>query len=180
MSDVPETDDRAPADVVGGLVSRVLELAATWPRWDGRPIPADDRVYTPHKAIRRVGDHLVDHLAEIEARLAGVPTIPDHWHASAITTPADLAAFTPDDLDEARSRLTRLSQIFAVRLGRLSDAELDRRDGDGWSVRQIAFHLEGSMYYAEAVGNLESARSDLSDEPSRASASAVGDPGAAR
>jgi hypothetical protein len=32
MSDVPETDDRAPADVVGGLVSRVLELAATWPR----------------------------------------------------------------------------------------------------------------------------------------------------
>ena len=150
MSDVPETDDRAPADVVAEMISGVLSLAETWPRWDGTPRP-----FTPHKAIRRVADHLVDHLAEIEARRAGVPTIPDHWHASAITTPADLAPFTGDDLDEARSRLTRLSQIFAVRLRSFSDAELDRRDGDAWSVRQIAFHLEGSLYYAESVGRLD-------------------------
>jgi len=114
----------------------------------------DDRIYSPHKAIRRVTDHLVDHLAEMEARLAGVPTIPDRWHASAITTPADLARFTQEDLDEARSRLTRLGQIFAIRLQRLSDAELDRRDAGAWSVRQIAFHLQESLYYADAVGRL--------------------------
>lgn len=71
-----------------------------------------DRVYTSHKAIRRVADHL----AEIEARLASVPTIPDHWHASAITTPADHAPFTADDLDKARSRLIHLAQVFDVRL----------------------------------------------------------------
>ncbi|RKN20137.1 hypothetical protein D7147_14740 [Micromonospora musae] len=154
MSDTPLTDARNPADVVTGMVQQVLEMAQTWTHWDGQPRPVDDRVYTPHKAIRRVTDHLIDHLAEIEARIAGVPTIPDHWHASAITTPADLAPFTPEDLDEARSRLTRLAQIFEVRLRRLSDAELDQRQGDAWSIRQIAFHQEESLYYAKAIGSL--------------------------
>jgi hypothetical protein len=154
VSDSPSTDDRDPADVVADMISQVLDLAQTWTGWDGKPLPADDRIYSPHKAIRRVTDHLIDHLAEIEARLAGVPTIPDHWHASAITTPADLALFTPEDLDEARSRLTRMSQIFEVRLRRLSATDLDRKEGDAWSVRQIAFHLQESLYYAEAVGRL--------------------------
>jgi hypothetical protein len=154
MSDTPVTDDRKPADVVADMIFRVLELAQTWTSWDGEPRPVDDRIYSPHKAIRRVTDHLIDHLAEMEARLVGVPTIPDRWHASAITTPADLAPFTHEDLDEARSRLTRLGQIFAIRLQQLSDTELDRRDADAWSVRQIAFHLHESLYYAEAVGRL--------------------------
>ncbi|MEV4754536.1 hypothetical protein AB0J86_05370 [Micromonospora sp. NPDC049559] len=154
MSDTPSTDARNPADVVTGMVHQVLELAQTWTHWDGEPRSADDRLYSPHKAIRRVADHLVDHLAEIEARIAGVPTIPDRWHASAITTPADLAPFTPEDLDEARSRLTRLAQIFEIRLQQFSDAALDHRQGDAWSVRQIAFHLEGSLYYAKAIGIL--------------------------
>lgn len=123
------------------------------------PRTVDGRIYTPHKAVRRVADHLVDHLAEIEARVARVPTIPDAWHASASTTPADLAPFTQDDLDEARSRLTRLAQIFEVRLSALTDAELDRRDGEAWSPRQIAFHLEESLYYADAVGDLRAASS---------------------
>jgi hypothetical protein len=136
------------------MVARVLALAETWTAWDGGPRRVDERIYTPHKAVRRVADHLLDHLAEIEARLAGVPTIPDAWHASASTTPADLAPFTPDDLDEARSRLTRLAQVFDVRLKALTEAELDRRAGDTWSPRQIAFHLEESLYYADAVGDL--------------------------
>jgi hypothetical protein len=154
MSDAPMSDDRHPADVVTSMVSRVLEMAQTWTSWNGELRAVDDRVYSPHKAIRRVADHLIDHLAEIEARIAGVPTIADRWHASAMTTPADLAPFTPEDLDEARSRLTRLAQIFEVRLQRLSDAELDRREAGAWSVRQIAFHLEESLYYAKAMGNL--------------------------
>ena len=71
---------------------------------------------------------------------------------------ADLAAFTAADLDEARSRLTRLAQIFDVRLRALSETQLDRRDGEAWSPRQIAFHLTESAYYAESVGDLSSAR----------------------
>jgi hypothetical protein len=154
MSEGPRVDGRHPADVVTGLVVRVLALAETWPAWDGEPRPVGDRIYTPHKAIRRVADHLIDHLAEIEARLAGVPTIPDAWHASASTTAADLAPFTSVDLDEARSRLTRLAQVFDVRLRALTEAELDLREGDAWSARQVAFHLEESIYYANAVGDL--------------------------
>ena len=141
------------------MVDHVLDLAATWPGWDGRPfeVPVEGepaRTYTPHKAIRRVADHLVDHLAEMEARLAGQPTEPDRWHASAITTPGDLAAFTADDLDEARSRLRRLALIWGVRLRSLSDEQLDERTGGAWSVRQLAFHLSESSFYADSVGSL--------------------------
>jgi hypothetical protein len=155
----PETDDRDPAALVTGMVAHVLRLAQTWPRWDGQPVttPVDGeapRIYTPHKAIRRVADHLVDHLAELEARLAGQPTEPDHWHASAITTPADLAAFTVEDLDEARSRLERLALIWAVRLRSLTAQQLDQRSGTAWSPRQLAFHLADSAFYADSVGSL--------------------------
>ncbi|MEV0975558.1 hypothetical protein [Streptomyces sp. NPDC049915] len=144
--------DRTPAQAVTGMVDHVLALAAGWTAWDGTPTHVDDRVYTPHKAIRRVADHLVDHLAELEARLAGEPPLPDHWHASTVTTPADLAPFTREDLDEARSRLTRLARVWAVRLDALTDEQLDESPGDGWSFRELALHTAGSAYYADAVG----------------------------
>ncbi|MEV6998187.1 hypothetical protein AB0N62_10915 [Streptomyces sp. NPDC093982] len=149
-----ETARLTPAGAVTGMVDHVLTLAATWPNWDGTPARVDDRVYTPHKAIRRVADHLIDHLAELEARLAGEEPQPDHWHASSITSEADLAPFTPQDLDEACSRLTRLARIWADRLDALSDDQLDDSPGEGWSFRELARHLEGSTYYADAVGDL--------------------------
>ncbi|WP_217167431.1 hypothetical protein [Streptomyces sp. AC512_CC834] len=148
------TSTLTPVDAVTGMVEHVLGLAATWTHWDGEPAHVDDRVYTPHKAIRRVADHLVDHLAELEARLAGEETQPDHWHASVITTEADRAPFTGEDLDEARSRLTRLARIWANRLDALTDEQLDQSPGEGWSFRELAVHLGGSVYYADAVGDL--------------------------
>lgn len=155
----------APAALVLGAVARALDLAGTWTAWDGRPLAFDDRVYTPHKAIRRIADHLVDHLAELEARLAGGEPQPDHWHASATTTPADLAPFTVEDLDEARSRLLRLGRIWADRLGALSDAQLDRSPGQGWSFRLLAAHVAGSLgYYAGAVGRLGAAARSENEE----------------
>nr|WP_051778502.1 hypothetical protein [Kitasatospora phosalacinea] len=151
-----ERDD--PAAQVTGAVARALDLAATWTAWDGRPLVVDGRVYTPHKAVRRIADHLVDHLAEWEARLVGREPQPDHWHASATTTPADLAPFTAEDLDEARSRLVRLGRIWADRLGAADDAQLDRSPGRGWSFRLLATHVAGSLdYYAGAVGRLGTA-----------------------
>ncbi|MEV4046279.1 hypothetical protein [Streptomyces sp. NPDC049744] len=144
----------APADAVTGMVDHVLALAATWTRWDGTPAHVDGRVYTPHKAVRRVADHMVDHLAELEARLAGEETQPDHWHASLVTTDADHARFTAEDLDEARSRLTRLARIWANRLDALTDEQLDHSPGEGWSFRELATHLAESAYYADAVGDL--------------------------
>jgi len=156
----PEVDDRHPADVVTAAVDHVLELAATWPRWDGAPfeVPVEGeppRTYTPHKVIRRVADHLVDHLAELEARAAGRPTEPDAWHGSMVTTPADLAPFTAADLDEARSRLRRLAQLWDIRLRALSDRELDTARAGAWTARQLAFHVaDAGAFYAGSVGDL--------------------------
>jgi hypothetical protein len=154
-----KADDRHPAEVITAMVDRVLEIASTWPAWDGQPfvVPMEDeppRTYTPHKAIRRVADHLLDHLAEVEARLADQPPEPDHWHASAITTGADLAAFTPEDLDEARSRLRRLALIWDVRLRSLTDEQLDAPSGEAWTLRQVALLLGDSDFYAKSVGAL--------------------------
>ena len=64
------------------------------------------------------------------------------------------AAFTADDLDEARSRLRRLALIWEVRLRSLSDQQLDEKQGDAWTLRQVAFHLAGSVFYADSVGML--------------------------
>lgn len=150
----PIVDDRAPADVVTEMVDHVLKVAETWPAWDGRPIMTGDRSFAPHKAIRRVTDHMIDHLAQMEARIAGVESFPDRWHASAITTDTDLVKFTQQDLDEARSRLTRLAQVWALRLNSLTEAQLDSAPAGDWTIRQIAFHVAESRDYADAVGEL--------------------------
>ncbi|MFE7593919.1 hypothetical protein ACFU6K_31390, partial [Kitasatospora sp. NPDC057512] len=154
----PPTEDLGKAELaalVPEMVAYVLDRAAGWTAWDGRPIVnADGRTYAPHKAVRRIADHLVDHLAELEARLVGEPTEPDHWHASNVTTPADLALFTTADLDEARSRLTRLAGIWSRRVAALPDERLDDSPGTGWSFRQIVCHVSGAgYYYADSVGS---------------------------
>jgi hypothetical protein len=118
------------------------------------PIPSDDRVYTPHKAVRRVADHMLDHLAQINARRSGMSQRPDTWHGSFMTTPSDMATFGEQDVDEARSRLLRLRDLWLMLLDDCDDQALDERPGGDWSVREIAFHVAESVYYAEAVGKL--------------------------
>jgi hypothetical protein len=152
----PATDDRDPAGLVTAAVDAVLATAETWLAWDGRPVHRDGNAWTPHKAIRRVADHLLDHLAEIECRLAGQPTIPDRWHGRMVTTDADFARFTEIDLDEATSRLTRLAACYAARLSGLGPAELDAQppvEGE-WTLRQVVHHVSNVTYYAEAVGEI--------------------------
>jgi hypothetical protein len=145
-----------PGVVVETTVERCLELAATWIHWDGRPYVSEggDRIYTPHKAIRRIGDHIVDHLAEVEALLAGVPTQPDEWHGSLVTFESDWARFTEGDLEEARQRLPRLARTFALRLAAAGPDEWDAPRGENWTLRTIADHLTGLLWYAEQVGDL--------------------------
>ncbi|MGW2867224.1 hypothetical protein [Kitasatospora sp. NPDC001225] len=161
----PDLDKAELAALVPEMVAYVLALAVGWTAWDGRPIVnVDGRTYAPHKAVRRITDHLVDHLAEVEARLVGEPTEPDHWHASNATTPADLAPFTTADLDEARSRLTRLAGIWSRRVAALPDERLDDSPGTGWSFRQIVCHVsEAGYYYADSVGSLAGARGGAAD-----------------
>src|ERR1700710_96288 len=75
-----------PARGVVESVGRTLELTRTWLSWDGRPFVTDDgaRIYTPAKVVRRAADHLIDHLAEVEALRAGAAARPDGWHGSLV------------------------------------------------------------------------------------------------
>ena len=145
-----------PGTAVVAAVDECLAVAATWLAWDGRPRVSEDgdRIYTPHKAVRRIADHVVDHLAEVEALLAGVPTRPDGWHASLVTFDADWARFTEGDLEEARERLTRLARTFELRLAAAGADAWDAPRTPNWTLREIADHLTGVRWYAEQVGRL--------------------------
>lgn len=71
-----------------------------------------------------------------------------------VTTPADVAPFTKEDLDEARSRLRRLAQTWDARLRALSDEQLDAASGGAWTLRQVTFHVAESGFHADSVGDL--------------------------
>jgi hypothetical protein len=150
-------DERGnPGEAVEEAVRRCLVLVDTWIHWDGRPRVSEDgdRVYTPAKAVRRIADHLVDHLAEVEALLAGVATQPDEWHASLVTLESDWARFTEVDRDEAHQRLPRLARTLSLRLAAAGPGEWDRPRDASRTLREIADHLTGVLWYAEQVGDL--------------------------
>jgi hypothetical protein len=153
-SDLPDTDNRDPGSLVPNAVDEVLALAQTWLAWDGVGRYGDENVWTPYKALRRVTDHLLDHLAEVDALLVGAPTIPDTWHGRTLTLDADWARFTEADLDESRSRLRRYAELYRLRLAALSEAELDRDRSPAWTIRQIVHHVSNVTYYAHQLGDL--------------------------
>lgn len=144
----------ASAAIAEGI-ARTLALARTWLSWDGQPRLAEDgeRIFTPHKAIRRHVDHLIDHLAQVEALLAGAQPEPDGWHGSRVTLASDLAPFTEAELNEARQRLARLAKIYALRLNAVPLPAWDEPRGTGWTIRQIIEHVSPA-WYAEQVGEL--------------------------
>ena len=137
------------------MVEHVLRLAATWTRWDGRPRPIDDRVYTPHKAIRRVADHMLDHIAQLEAHLTGTAPV-----AGSVARLDDHDGSGPRPLrwsDASMKRgaaCPRLAQLWRLRLAQVPPEELDRAEGDAYTPREMAFCAVGSTYYADAIGEL--------------------------
>jgi hypothetical protein len=151
----PSTDDRDPATLIPAAVAEILDVAETWMGWDGSPVYSDGNAWTPHKALRRVADHLLDHLAEIECRLAGRPTLPDQWHGRKVTTDADFARFTEIDLDEATSRLAHLAACYQARLDGLDAQTLDHRPDEAtWTIREVVHHVSHVTGYADEMGRL--------------------------
>jgi hypothetical protein len=154
-SEYPPVSDADMVDMVEKAVFHVLDVAETWLAWNGAPVHADGNTWTPHKALRRVTDHLIDHLAEIQCRLHGLATIPDRWHGRKLTLDADWARFTEADLDEATSRLTRLAVTYEAVLSGLDDEQLDHRpDQRTWTIREVVHHVSNVTYYADQVGRL--------------------------
>ena len=147
-----------PAAVVAASVDECLRLARTWHAWDGRPIAGTvdgmPNTWTPHKALRRITDHLIDHLHEVEALLAGAEAVPDTWRGRFVTVDADWARFTEADYDEASSRLRRLGRMYVLRYAAAGASAWDSPRGEAWTLREIAEHVAGVSYYAEQVGSL--------------------------
>jgi hypothetical protein len=147
-----------PARLVAEGVEKSLSIAMTWHAWDGRPIAgtADGRpnVWTPAKALRRITDHLIDHLHEVQALLAGAEPLPDEWHGRFVTLDSDWGRLTEPDFDEASSRLRRLARTYLLTYEMAGQEAWDASRSPAWTLREIAEHVSGVSAYAEYVGNL--------------------------
>jgi hypothetical protein len=150
--------DPNPGQLVADGVAECLALARTWHGWDGRPIARTidgiPNTWTPHKALRRITDHLVDHLHEVEALLAGATPLPDEWHGRSVTLDADWARFTEPDYAEACSRLRRLGRWYVLRFETAGAEAWDLPHPGAWTLREIATHVANVSYYAQQVGEL--------------------------
>jgi hypothetical protein len=154
----PDRGRANPGLLVAASVEDCLGFARTWHAWDGRPVAGTvdghPNTWTPHKALRRIADHLLDHLHQVEALLAGAEPLPDEWHGRRVTLDADWARFTEPDYDEACSRLRRLARWYVLRYEAAGAAAWDEPRAGAWTLREIAEHVAGVRYYAEQVGAL--------------------------
>jgi hypothetical protein len=80
----------------------------------------------PLKALRRITDHLLDHLAEIEATLAGQPTVPDGWHGRAVTLESDRAQPSGNRILVSALHVRAPTLRAVVRAGESSTRIVDR------------------------------------------------------
>jgi hypothetical protein len=142
---------------------------------DARPAPltapasVSRFTYTPRKALRRVLDHALDHLNQIDQWLAwqhhGVVPVPtDGWVPSTVTLPDDRLPLAPADLDAWLWRIDQATRLVVQRAAGLSRAELDWRPPDGgWPLRRVLHHLARSeRLYAAALDEAL-----LGDDPAR-------------
>lgn len=103
--------------------------------------------YTPRTILRRVLDHALDHLNQIDQWLAWqqqgiVPTPTDGWASSDDTMPEDFQPLSPKELQSWLWRIDLSLGMVAHRAGQLSDQQLDWTPSDGdWSLRHVLRHL---------------------------------------
>lgn len=115
----------------------------------------EEHSYTPRKILRRVLDHVLDHLNQIEQWLAWqqqglVPTPTDGWATSGETLPEDLRPLSSAELHAWLWRIDVAVGLIAQRAQHLSSEQLDWAPPDGgWTLRQALHHLAGAeVYYA--------------------------------
>lgn len=149
-----------PAREVPSVMTKELFHRLT----DAQPMPLTNpaRVgrytYTPRKILRRVLDHGLDHLNQIDQWLAWrghgvVPTATDGWVPSTVTLPDDRLPLAQADLDAWLWRIDQTVRLVVQRAAALSEAELDWLPPDGhWPLRRVLHHLARSeQLYAAAL-----------------------------
>src|SRR5215813_5216749 len=106
--------------------------------------------YTPRKPLRRVLDHALDHLNQIDQwqrwRSDGVVPVPtDGWVPSTVTLPEDRLPLTAADLNAWLWRIDQAIRLLTQRAARLSDDDLDWQPPDGgWPLRRVLHHVARS------------------------------------
>jgi len=128
---------------------------------DARPAPLSASggvhryTYTPRKALRRVLDHTLDHLNQIDQWLAWrndgkVPTPTDGWVPSTVTLLGDLLPLSQPDLEAWLWRIDQSARLLVQRAAGLTEAELDwEPPDDGWPLRRVFHHVARSeLLYA--------------------------------
>jgi hypothetical protein len=120
--------------------------------------------YTPRKALRRVLDHALDHLNQIDQwlewrRRGVVPTPTDGWVPSTVTLPDDRLALGPADLDAWLWRIDQAVRMLVHRARGLTPEELDWAPPDGgWPLRRVLHHVARSeRLYAASLDEALSA-----------------------
>jgi len=125
--------------------------------------------YTPRKPLRRVLDHALDHLNQIDQwqrwRRDGVVPVPtDGWVPSTVTLAEDRLPLTAADLDAWLWRIDQAVRLLSQRAAALSRDELDWQPPDGgWPLRRVLHHVARSevLYaasFAEALPDEPAAR----------------------
>lgn len=122
-----------------------MEVAASAPGY----------TYTPRKILRRVLDHALDHLNQIDQwldwqRNGTAPTPTDGWVGSTVTLGEDRAPLSAAELDAWLWRIDLAVGMVAQRAGRLTTDQLDWLPPDGgWSLRRTLHHLAATeLFYS--------------------------------
>ena len=114
------------------------------------PEPGPDRArytYTPRKVLRRVLDHALDHLNQIDQwrawqRHGVTPTPTDGWASSTVTLPEDRLPLADADLEAWLWRIDQAIRLLAGHADELTDEELDWTPPDGgWPLRRVIHHV---------------------------------------
>jgi len=147
----PTAEVRSP--MTNQLFSRLTDGQA---RIDYRLV--ETYTYTPRKPLRRVLDHALDHLNQIDQwqlwRQHGVvPTPTDGWAPSTVTLPDDRLPLNAADLASWLWRIDQAMRLLAHRAARLTEEELDWLPPDGgWPLRRVLHHVARSeLLYAASL-----------------------------
>jgi hypothetical protein len=152
--------DREVASVMTAELFRRLTRRPAAPGAD-RTTPAPDPArytYTPRKVLRRVLDHALDHLNQIDQwrawrRDGVIPTPTDGWASSTVTLPEDRLPVADADLEAWLWRIDQAIRLLGGRADELTDDELDWAPPDGgWTLRRVVHHVARSEgLYARAL-----------------------------
>ncbi len=115
----------------------------------------EEHSYTPRKILRRVLDHALDHLNQIDQwrrwqEHGDAPLPTDGWATSAETFGEDVQPLSAAELAAWLWRIDLTVELVARQAEDLSDAQLDWTPPDGgWTLRRMLRHLAlAELYYA--------------------------------